>query len=107
MFGYMSASLAILAHNLTSSKFKTTAAFFNPGQDKLIAKPELPPVTVFYNGLSGCDNTKEDYEHTHAVWAIFGCCTLQAYSDLYLKTDMQLLCEVFESFQGLCLKCTD
>ena len=38
------------------------------------------------------------------VWATFGCKTLGDYSDLYCRTDVLLLADVFETFRKMCLR---
>ena len=46
--------------------------------------------------------TDEQYEHAQAVWEVFGCETMGDYHDLYVKTDVALLADVFENFRNLC-----
>ena len=38
------------------------------------------------------------------TWATFGCKTLGDYSDLYCRTDVLLLADVFETFRKMCLR---
>ena len=42
-------------------------------------------------------------EHGLAVWEAFDCATLGDYHNLYLRTDVLLLADVFENFLRMCL----
>ena len=46
----------------------------------------------------------KDYEHAQKVWKEFKMKTMGDYHDLYLKTDVLLLADVFEEFRSICLE---
>ena len=65
---------------------------------------KLPPIENFYSSLSASSISPEDYNHAIKVWKTFKCKTLGDYHDLYLKTDVNLLTDVFENFRNICLQ---
>ena len=67
-------------------------------------EPKLPPKEIFYRKLSDAHISDDDYTHAQKVWATFGCKTLGDYSDLYCRTDVLLLADVFETFRKMCLR---
>ncbi|KAK3740268.1 hypothetical protein RRG08_031987 [Elysia crispata] len=60
---------------------------------------QLPPKEAFYSKLSDEKIEDGDYEHAQRVWETFGCKTLGNYTDLYCRTDVLLLADVFETFR--------
>ena len=67
-------------------------------------KTKLPLREAFYSKLNMTGVGNEDYEHANRVWKEFGLKDLGEYHDLYLKTDVILLANVFEAFRKVCLK---
>ncbi|EZA48753.1 hypothetical protein X777_13146 [Ooceraea biroi] len=63
----------------------------------------LPPRESFYSSLTGNTVSENDYAHAVNVWQRFAIRTHGEYSDLYLKTDVMLLADVFENFRDSCI----
>ena len=63
----------------------------------------LPPKEAFYSNLNMCGINDHKYLGVHRVWKESGIRNLGEYHDLYLKTDVLLPCNVFESFRDSCL----
>ena len=67
---------------------------------------QLNHETKFYQCLS--DKQKEDlakdYEHAKKVWRVFRCRTMRDYHDLYLRTDVRILGDIFENFRNVSLR---
>ena len=59
----------------------------------------LTPKDAFYSKLNMSGVSDQDYEHACKVWRDFGIKSLGEYHDLYLKTDVILLANVFEAFR--------
>ncbi|GJQ87763.1 hypothetical protein Trydic_g14174 [Trypoxylus dichotomus] len=71
---------------------------------KKLDELHLPPIEAFHNDLTNTDICEEDYKYAQKVWREFQCRNLGEYSDLYMKTDVLLLAEIFENFRQNCLK---
>jgi hypothetical protein len=54
--------------------------------------------------MNECHVSDDDYNHAMKVWQTFECKTLGEYSDLYLRTDVLLLTDIFENFRNLCME---
>ena len=122
-FKFMSSSLDSLVNNLAHRGNYHFFGFeeYNENQYKLLIKKriypyeymtdwdkfretKLPPREAFYSKLNMTGVGNEDYEHANRVWKEFGLKDLGEYHDLYLKTDVILLANVFEAFRKVCLK---
>jgi Recombination endonuclease VII len=68
------------------------------------SETQLPPREAFFNKLTNKSISEEDYNYAHKVWEKFQINDLGEYSDLYLKTDVILLTDIFENFRTECLK---
>ena len=63
---------------------------------------ELPLKNEFYSKLSDERISITDYKHAQTIWTTFNCKTMADYHDLYLKTDVLILADVFETFRNTC-----
>ena len=63
----------------------------------------LPSIDKFYSKLSDESISQKDYEHAQTVWQESNCKTLGDYHDLYLKTDVLFLADVFQTFRKTCM----
>jgi len=68
---------------------------------KKLQDTRLPPRELFFSSLTGDTVSKSDYADLN-VWQRFSIRMLGAYSDLYLKTDVLLLADIFENFCNSC-----
>ena len=65
---------------------------------------QLPPIDVFYSNLNMSSISEEDYQHAQRVRKEFGIRDLGDYHDLYLRTDVVQLANVYEAFRDTCLR---
>lgn len=64
----------------------------------------LPDKDDFFDKLKEEHISDADYERAQKVWDVFDCNTLGDYSDIYLKSDILLLADIFENFRNTCFK---
>ena len=68
-----------------------------------LSEAQLPPIDAFYNDLNKQPCTASDYDHAQRAWKEFDCKTFADYMLAYLKLDILLLCDIFETFRNLTL----
>ena len=120
-FKFMTSSLDGLVKNLSLDKLKVTKKGFDEDKIELLSRKgvypydwmdnltkfnetELPPKEAFYSKLNDANISDADFEHAQNIWKTFNMNTMGDYHDLYLKTDVLLLDDVFEEFRRVCLE---
>ncbi|XP_044578974.1 uncharacterized protein LOC123261446 [Cotesia glomerata] len=121
-FRFMASSIDKLSSYLTDdSKIITRQFYSDPEELKLVTSKgifpyeyvdslekldvtKLPDKQDFYSRLNDKHISDEDYTFAQKVWDKFNIQTLGEYSDLYLKTDVLLLADIFENFRSSCFK---
>ena len=120
-FQFMSSSLDNLIKNLPDEAFKYTKQEFKKEQFNLMKQKgiypydhmdsfdrfnetKLPVQQDFYSILNNEHISDEQYKHAQNVWDTFNLKTMGDYHDLYLKSDILLLADVFENFRKTCLQ---
>ena len=123
-FGFMASSLSQLVVDLKQGgldKFKNVSREFGSDAELMTRKGVYPysfmdeynkfdidPFTLtksdFRNDLTGEDISDCDYEFFKEICNTFSIKTLGEYHDLYLKSDVLLLSDVFENFRETCFQ---
>ena len=120
-YKFMTASLDKLVSNLPETAFKNIKRYYTGDKFNLLRRKgvypydymdsierfeenKLPPKEAFYSKLNNKNISDEDYEHAKKVWDVFEMKNLGDYHDLYYKSDVLLLADVFENFREICLR---
>ena len=64
---------------------------------KKFKESNLPDIDCLLSSLKECGITEKEYQRACNVRKVFSIKNLGEYHDLYLKTDVLLLCDVFEN----------
>ena len=120
-FQFMSSSLEKLVSNLPRKSLKYTSQKFEGKKLDLMVRKgvypydymdsfdkfegkKLPTKEDFFSIMNNEHITDKDYQHAQTVWETFMLKTMGEYHDLYLKSDILLLADVFENFRSTCLE---
>ena len=120
-FQFMSSSLESLVSNLNKKDFKYIIELTKDEKQlelltgkgvysydyvdsfERLNETQLPPKGAFYSQLNDEHISEEDYKHAQEVWNMFDIKNLVEFHNLYLKSDVLLLTDVFENFRKTCL----
>ena len=117
-YKFMGFPLVDLVANLKKDQLLEMKRFFGEKTDLLSRKGvypydfmdsfekfnEVPGKDAFFSKLYNEGISEEDYQHAVKVWEEFGMKNKADYHDVYLKTDVLLLADVFENFRKPCLQ---
>ena len=115
-FQFMSSSLDKLVNNLPKDGLIYTSEVFKGKKLNLMSQKgvypydymdsfekfdqtELPDKEHFHSILNDQHITNEEYDHARKVWKAFKIKTMGEYHDLYLRSNVLLLIDVFETFR--------
>ena len=118
---FMSSSLDKLVSNLEEDKFLQMRKEWQGDEVSILTKKSvypyeymnswekfdearLPGRSAFYSSLNEEGVNEENYLRAKEVWQRFDCENLGDYHDLYLKTDVLLLADVFDYFRRVCIE---
>lgn len=124
-FRFMASALDKLASYLPSSSkpilYREFASLVNQNRVKLLERKgvfpydyisswnkldecELPPQEEFYSQLTDTHISDDEYQFAQLVWREFNIENIGEYADLYMKTDILLLADIFENFRMKCFE---
>ena len=117
-YQFMASPLANLAKNLPDEKYIYTSEAFSGEKLALMkekgvypydymdseakfSQTQLPQKGDFYSLLTNEEISESEYAHAQKVWETFGIENMGQYHDLYLKSDVLLLADIFENFREI------
>ena len=117
---FMNSNLDSLVKNLSDNGFRCLSEEFNGeflelvkekgvypyeymNSFKKFSENKLPDRSKLFSSLKDECITEKDYLKANNIWNVFKMNTMGDYHDLYLKTDVFLLADVFEKIISTCL----
>ena len=117
-YQFMASPLANLAKNLPDEKYIYTSEAFEGEKLALMkakgvypydymdsfqkfSETQLPKRDDFYSLLTNEEISESEYAHAQKVWETFGIENMGQYHDLYLKSDVLLLADIFQNFREI------
>ena len=117
---FMNLSLDSLVKNLSDNDFKYLSEEFSGELLELVkekgvhpyeymdsfkrfSENKLPDKCKFFSSLKDECIGEKDYQRANNIWNVFKMNSMDDYHDIYLKTDVLLLADVFEKFTKTCL----
>ena len=64
-----------------------------------LKEKELPDIQYFHSSLTNTKCSIDDYSYANKIYNYFNCKNIKDYNDLYVKTDVLLLADVFASYR--------
>ena len=112
----MQCSLDSLVKNLKPEQLENLNTFEDTHSAKLLQKKgvypydymnsfskfketKLPSKENFYSFLNETNISDKDYQHAQNVFKTFNCKNMKDYHNIYLKTDVLLLADVFKNLE--------
>lgn len=122
-YRFMSDSLAKLASYLPSNEFQISRRVWENLNDEefemvtqknfypydymdspeKLCETNLPSIECFYNKLNDSNICQNDYEFAKKIWNAFKIKNMLEYTEIYLKSDVAILADIFESFRNQCM----
>ena len=120
-FQFINTSSDKLVSNLPKKHLKYTSEMFTGDKLSLMSQKgmypynymdcfekfnltRLPTKDEFFSVLNDQHIANREYDHERNVWETFNLKNMGEYHDLYIKSDVLLLADVFESFRKTCLQ---
>ena len=117
-YQFMASPLANLAKNLPAEKYIYTSEAFSGEKLALMkekgvypydymdseakfSQTQLPQKGDFYSLLTNEEISESEFAHAQKVWETFGIENMGQYHDLYLKSDVLLLADIFQNFREI------
>ena len=117
-YQFMASPLANLAKNLPDEKYIYTSEAFEGERlalmkvkgvypydymdsEEKFSETQLPKRDDFYSLLTNEEISESEYAHAQKVWETFGIENMGQYHDLYLKSDVLLLADIFQNFREI------